>query len=249
MPKGLSREEKKKLFDTWNIFRGHPRNSRHLAFSYKAYPRMLRDRTMPVITETDVHDDSGQLLKEIAAAARTEKPAVTYVLDSSKTLPRLMYYLTQPDIEVHVICMTRRTAAIAYSWSRKGRESEGLIKRDYWKSLITILHDIIGSFALKVMSPSTPWLTISYEEFVHNPGKTMKKINAAFSLSIPETTEDLLVAIRTEPHHNINGNGLRFGKIEAIRPDERWKKELSAKEKIIGYIADAFVSLRRFISL
>jgi len=65
---------------------------------------------------------------------------------------------------------------------------------------------------------------ISYDLFCRNPEKYHTIISERFSLTIPF---DYLDKVNSTVHHNIHGNLMRFKKIESVRYDRSWAKELS----------------------
>lgn len=197
-----------------------------------------------------MRDDTVEIFNEIYRKSKKNNPNLEYILDSSKSLCRLMYYLQRSDeLDIYPVFIMRDIPALAYSWSKKGREEKGLVERNYLESVFATLQIHIGSLALRDLLNNENWSTIDYKKFIKNPKKIINKLNKKLNISIPENKTDLLYAINNSVHHNINGNELRLSEIKDFICDDDWKKKLNTQEIIIGKILDFLVYIRRMIRL
>lgn len=68
-------------------------------------------------------------------------------------------------------------------------------------------------------------LTVRYEDLVTRPQDTMSRVCSFLGEPFEPAALDF-----SAPHHNVNGNDIRFRPRHELRLDERWRRELSAPQ-------------------
>jgi hypothetical protein len=166
--------------------------------------------------------------------AKKLKPDMLYILDSSKDPFHLNSISSKIDYDIFIIHIIRDCRGYAYSYNNPQRRAEGLDIKTYARSLLEWI--IVNLLTIKVINNfELPFIRLSYEEFCTNPQIIRKKINSSLGINIPK---DFISAINKDTHHNIEGNNLRFKKVETIKKDEKWKKNLPYIAKLaIGFFS------------
>ncbi len=149
-------------------------------------------------------------------------------LDSSKDPRRLWIILNDARLDVYPIHLVRKGEAVAYSYSRKNRiqESENFF--------ISILKWIGVNVTARLLLKNVSHVRIPYEQFCKSPNSYIKELNEWMGTSIAE--EDVVTDLNKTRYHSIDGNVLRFERVQQIKCDERWIKELSWIKKKIANI-------------
>lgn len=174
-------------------------------------------------------DESYELFKAIESEAKKEKEALKYILDSSKDPRRLFYLMNDPRIEVFPILLTRNSKAVARSYSRMGnRLLYALIRQERfsrsssrkWQHNIQIpmfmgMTWMINLLCKKLIRKNGQGMIIKYEDLCRDPKHYLQIINEKCGINIPAT--DHLTKVNSQTFHNIEGNNLRFKKIEEIK--------------------------------
>tara|TARA_Y100000996_G_C22471037_1_gene622110 strand:+ start:201 stop:1097 length:897 start_codon:yes stop_codon:yes gene_type:complete len=170
-------------------------------------------------------------------AALDVKPKLKYILDSSKDPFYLFELCKNLNYEIIVIHIIRDARGYAYSYNNEERKRLKLdIKSNIravieWIVLNLLIVRIIDRFAIKSYRTS-------YEEFCSNPQKFINKISSLLEINLDE---NFLKSIEGNDYHNLEGNNLRFSKVDQIIEDKKWIMKLSSTRKFfLGLISRPF---------
>lgn len=166
--------------------------------------------------------------------AKKLKPEIQYILDSSKDPFHLHSISSKIENEIFIIHIIRDCRGYAYSYNNLQRKAKGLDIKNYVTSLIEWV--LVNLLTIRVIDKfKLPFIRLSYEEFCANPEVIRKRLNSSLNIKIPS---DFISAINNDIHHHIDGNNLRFKKLESIKKDDKWKKNLPNYSKLlIGFFS------------
>lgn len=215
-----------------------PYVSRLLAPLYRGGPlECLRDLALSASPEWRARHQNTEarnlaLIQSLADVTRSR-----LIIDSSKVALRLKYLLRIPGLDVRVIRMIRdgRAVSLTYTdeWNfadstdpalrgggagnQSGRKPRPMTDaaREWKRSNESA--DLLCNHL-----PNGHWTEVRYEELCADPMGTMKRLSTFLDLDPEHVTLDF----RSREHHVI-GNGMRLDGSADIRPDGRWKSELS----------------------
>ncbi|MBD3249157.1 hypothetical protein GF336_03870 [Candidatus Woesearchaeota archaeon] len=188
-------------------------------YSLKESLYIILNIFIPQLGIKKMSDQTNKLIEEIK-----KHKTFNYVLDSSKDPRRLFLLLENPALEVYSIVMMRRAEAVAYSYSRKGRIQKS---KNYY---LMILQWILINFLIKKILKDKKHILVDYEDFCKYPKKYIRAINRKLGIRIDE--DDYLKQINSTAYHNIDGNIMRFKKINSVESDDIWKKKITGFKKI-----------------
>lgn len=162
------------------------------------------------------------------------------IADSSKDHHRLYLLEKSGMFDIKVINLCRDGKAILNSYYKKYQKFKiGYVKLLIWRYYSTIL---------KKMFKKSNWLDLQYEELASEPKNALQKI-FKFIFDIEKTNEKTLNYIidnyKVESYLGIGGNRMRYNKEKGIFFDQKWKKELSAKNKLLYYLTGLFIIGKR----
>ncbi|MFW6014643.1 MAG: hypothetical protein ACOCZQ_03185 [Nanoarchaeota archaeon] len=155
-----------------------------------------------------------EVLDDVINSARKFKPNVDKVVDSSKTLKRLIFL---KKIDPFVIFLVKDGRSVVNR------------KRGYKRYFTWLYRNITAHLYLLINNHR--YMIISYDKFAQNPAPYIKKLNKEIGLNIdPDTVVD---KINSQQYHNIGGNGMRRRKIEGIKYNPKWRWEMPKWKQII----------------
>jgi hypothetical protein len=169
-------------------------------------------------------DETNEILDAVEREARKEKPGIKYLLDSSKDPRRLYRIGLRADREIVVIHLIRDVRGFAYSHAKKVVFGA----RNPYSSLVEWL--VINWVVKKMVRNKLRTITVRYEDFCRDHKKYVQLFNEELGVNIPE---ELIENINSGVYHNINGNPLRFRKLESIKQDDRWQEHLPKPAKFL----------------
>jgi hypothetical protein len=176
-------------------------------------------------------------LAAVLAAARTESGAQLLV-DSSK-MPAYAATLMGADVDLRCVEVVRDPRGVAHSLRKQVQRPEvtggvdlmhrtGVAESALWWSAFDMV-----TTALRRLG-GVPFTTVRYEDFVADPGGTVRHVLDFAGLRVPpggltHLDGDL---ITLEATHQVAGNPVRFrtGEVQ-VRPDEDWRQALSVREQ------------------
>lgn len=154
------------------------------------------------------------------------------IVDSSKDWQRLLILKQSNLFDMKIIYLFRNGKANIESNKRKALDKN----RPAWEypgpfsqTMKFIKTTLLIRRILRLNFDKQQIFGISYEEFAANPENSINKIISFIGLSGTFNR----IAINTKPNHNIGGNRMRFKPIKEIKLIEKWRKNLTSKEKAI----------------
>lgn len=159
---------------------------------------------------------------EIILSCMHELSGAKILTDASKFSQRLYLLHRSGLFNIKVIHLVRDGRAVTHSYIRRYASFAGGLR--LW------ITTALSSFYLRQKFKRTDWLQVKYEEFVTKPEDTLKVICAFLGLNV----EPGMLAYRTSPYFGVGGNPLvKEREDEQILLDERWKRELGFKHRLI----------------
>ena len=168
--------------------------------------------------DVDHHDpvrfaaDNRALFQAIQAVT-----GATWIVDSSKSLQRLLRLRAVDGLNVKPLRLVRSPHGVVYSEYRRGRpllRSAYVHVRNEWRRKRALRH--------------VPHLEVHYEQLVHEPIATLGRCIAA--LGLPFDAQQL--GRMNQPQHIFQGNRVRFTSVTTFEEDKRWQTNLSRAQKV-----------------
>lgn len=176
-----------------------------------------------------------QAMNRALFAALQAKTGCSWFVDSSKKLARLKLLLADPDFNVMPIHIVRRPEGVVCSNIAKGRSYRDELRAYYdalW-SRYKFLHH-------------RPHLLVSYERLCSQPELILGRIMQALGLESESSQLDW----SQQEHHNVNGNKrTRTSRQSSIRLDERWRRQLSRRQRLVIGLAQLRFRLALLLQL
>lgn len=152
------------------------------------------------------------------AAAATGKP-VSHIIDSSKSLYRIIELDERTDLSVFVIHVVRDIRGVVASHKKT------ITKVSTWWAVRTwILTNAGIARYLRLRRDPSTYLRIRYEEFVKDPTAHITAINAATGLQVD--VAHIVDAINREPSHRFSGNNIRRNGFTGFYTNEGWRSTM-----------------------
>ena len=159
-----------------------------------------------------------------------EKTNARWFVDSSKKLPRLKSLLSDPSLDVVPIHIVRRPEGVICSNMAKGRDFDSSL-RSYYSGLWARYKYLRGR----------PYILVSYEQLCSRPEYVLTQVMKRLGLSFESGQLDW----SSHDHHNVNGNKrTRTTRQSSIRLDERWRRNLSVRQRLLVKKASIKFKLR-----
>jgi len=174
-------------------------------------------------------DVYGRILEQ----ARTIKPDVRFIVDSSKDPRRLYELIHDPEIgpdKLAVVHLIRDGRAYIYSYQKPQRITEGRDLRGTVQCLVEwIIVNILSRRLVRKYKLNA--FTLSYDRFAEQPDEHLRKLGDFLGFDID--TDTALQGIEQTIYHNVHGNPVRRRKIDAIRRDTTWMRVFSPAKKFL----------------
>jgi len=138
------------------------------------------------------------------------------VVDSSKAyLQGVGLYQCQPD-RTRLVLIVRDGRAVFYSGLKRGfgRSNSLDAWRNYYRHALPLLRRRVRPEHV---------MTVRYEDLAADPVTQIRAICAFAGLAY----EDSMLDWSNKQHHIVSGNNMRFGANARIRPDIKWRSELT----------------------
>jgi hypothetical protein len=184
-------------------------------------------------------EDDYVLIKNTLLSASEIQPSVKFILDISKSLPRLMHLRSHPELELHPIFLVRDGRGYLNSYRKRHGDRGGLRWIVQWIAIN--LSTLITLYLNKER-----FLKISYNNLCRSPEQTIDKINQFFGIEIPQ--EYLQAINETEFHvRAANPKVLEQKYFSGLELDEKWKTELPTHLRLLASIL--IVPLNKIFSI
>lgn len=162
-------------------------------------------------------NDDYALLNAILQESKEDNPATKIVLDSSKSVARLMHLQSHPDIDVKVIFLIRDGRAYANSFRKA-------YKKGFTRWIIQWI--IVNFLSLQyVHKEKLDCYFVSYASLCLETDKHLSAIGKKFNITI---SSDYIDLIREKEFHVRAGNPSRrfLNNFTGLEFDENWRHEL-----------------------
>jgi hypothetical protein len=163
------------------------------------------------------------------------------VVDSSKDPAYAFLLASIPDIDLHVVHLTRDSRAVAHSWSKR------VVRPEVTKSVEYMALFSPGAAARQwnvknvlcglLRSRARSYIRISYEDFATDPASAVSRILHTVGEqhgAAPRAAGDAYVVPKPSSYHTVSGNPVRLehGAVR-IRLDDEWRTQLPRRSKLI----------------
>lgn len=140
-------------------------------------------------------------------------------------------YLLHPE-QTRLVLLSRDGRGVMASYMRSGRSRQKALQhwQKYYESALPWLERHV---------PPEHVLRVYYERLVSEPAAELERIYRFLGLPQPEGADYL----QQHDAHILNGNPMRLGGLQQIKPDDRWQRELNDEDK--AYFASAGRTMAR----
>ena len=145
-----------------------------------------------------------------------EASGAEVVVDSSKSLLRLLRLRNVPELEVHPVHIVRNP------WGRSNS-----VRKDRSRVYTAAIHYSYDSIRTYLSLVGKPHTMIRYEELVSRPRLELQSLMQYMGLEFEEGQFDWA----NQESHNLAGNRMRRGGDSTLKLDTSWRDELSAMQK------------------
>jgi hypothetical protein len=195
---------------------------------YKIDKKISLSILLGLTFSTKKYDDFEIFESILKKAKETKGERVEYIIDSSKSLKRLISLKQDTRIDLHVLHNIRDIRGLVAS-----RERNGL---DWLKIFVSWLGiNFLTSVFLRRFFKRDRVIKLGYDSFASSPGRYIKEINRKFGLHINENT--YIKDVNNEVSYVFAGHSMRARKFEGISHDQKWKARLPKwKQGILGLL-------------
>jgi hypothetical protein len=181
----------------------------------------------------DPQENNYEVFSNILRQARKESSKVRYIIDSSKD-PRRLYGLVKDPLinlnNLYVVHIIKDGRGYISSYRSVKRKEGGLeVKSSFYYLLEWLVINIFTKIIL--LKYKLKNITVSYDNFAKEPSADIIRINKFLSTNV--NSENILEAVQNTIYHQVHGNLLRFSKIEKIKYDRSWERNLNLGERVI----------------
>src|SRR5262249_5154987 len=141
-----------------------------------------------------------------------------------------------PDFEVHLIHLVRDSRGVAWSKSKAlAEDARGGVQADLCPAPVaaTARRWLLTNLVCSYLSRELParYRRLRYEDFVADPGATLRQIGGLHQLDLAETIRKVNSGETLKAGHVVAGNRLRMSDRLRIRPDLEWEEKLGAEQE------------------
>lgn len=173
------------------------------------------------------------------------------VVDSSKGPVRGLALARMRGLDLRVVHLVRDGRGVANSLRRAyARDVRQGIQRDMpgrpvWRTaLFWVLANRLADRVRAAVGPERS-LLLRYEDFVADPAAALDAIGRLVEVDVSGVARALAAGEAFSTGHTIAGNRLRMAGSVTLRPDERWRGELPARQRRLVSVLTA-LDLRRY---
>jgi hypothetical protein len=154
------------------------------------------------------------------------------IIDSSKIAMHVYLGARFAGVRSHVIHLVRDVRAIAYSWRRSS--IDGVTFGPARVSGSWVVSNVAVGALQRHIGPSG-YTLVRYEDFIRNPGETLRVIADKIGLSEAPLPMVGTSTLRVGRNHTVAGNPSRFksGDIELV-PDEEWRRRIGVGDRLLA---------------
>ena len=143
------------------------------------------------------------------------------LIDSSKSWQQLYLLRRSGRVRIKVLHALRDGRAVLHSYNRK--YDDFLFSFGQWVKPTAM------AAVLRPMFGEDEWLTVRYEDLATRPGEVLDRVCRFLGIEF----EPAMLRFRSHRWFGIQGNRMAHGKSEEIRLDEKWRRDLSRRDRIL----------------
>jgi len=169
--------------------------------------------------------DDYTLIKNVYQEALSDKLTTRYILDSSKSVARLMHLQSHPLLDVKVIFLVRDGRGYANSYAK-------VYKKGFLRWIIQwVLNNILTLVYLK--REKIDYYYLSYNALCKQSSKELTAIGKKFNVHIPENYVEI---VKAQKYHMRAGNPSRSAieMFSGLELDDNWRQEMSKAKFVIS---------------
>jgi hypothetical protein len=170
-------------------------------------------------------------LRALYVAIAAESGA-SVIVDSSKDVSHgYVLHNVEPALDLRVLHLVRDSRAVAFSWQRKKFNPGSGRDMDRFNIARTSIEWVVinALTALQRRLGATGYARLNYDDFVHEPRRTVERVLAFLDEVGREIPVDARGRIELSSSHTAAGNPMRFNTgLTAIRADDEWREAMAA---------------------
>lgn len=144
-----------------------------------------------------------------------------YLVDSSKAWQQLYLLKRSGMVRLKVIHALRDGRGVFHSYHRKYQR--------FGFSFGQWAKPSVMAMVMKRMFEPSEWLEVRYEELASEPEATLRDVCRFLDVDY----EPEMLRFRRRPWFGILGNRMQLGTSEAIKLDEKWKRDLAPRDRML----------------
>lgn len=179
------------------------------------------------VKQSDLAQDDYHLIRAVKREALMDKPSTRYILDTSKSVARLMHLKSHPKLNVRIIFLVRDGRGYVNSYLRSRQES-------FYRSIFQwIVNNFLTLAYLR--KEKIDYYYLSYDLLCTQPDKYLAEINDKFSINIPE---DYIRVIPEMDFHLRAANPSRstLREFRGLVADNKWRVEMPISKRLISSV-------------
>ncbi len=176
------------------------------------YSRTLQDINVDLVDYNTFVRDTRILFEAIQVVRGAD-----WIVDSSKSLARLISLRTIPEFNIVTVHLVRNPLGVVYSEYKRKRP---------W--LATAYIYFRHEWQRRRMLPGVPHIVLTYEELVRQPEAALRRCMDAMGLAY----QSQQLRWTEQQHHLFQGNRMRYTKESTIQEDTQWHSGLNLLQKL-----------------
>jgi hypothetical protein len=154
-------------------------------------------------------------------AAVAEESGRDILIDSSKSWQQLYLLRRSGLVQLKVLHAVRDGRAVLHSYNRK--YDDFLFSFGQW-----VKPSAMG-LLLRPLFGDDEWQPVHYEKLATDPGATLSEICRFLGAEF----DPAMLRFRSHPWFGIRGNRMAHGSSEEIRLDEKWRRDLGRRDRLL----------------
>ncbi|HWM88457.1 MAG TPA: sulfotransferase [Kofleriaceae bacterium] len=143
------------------------------------------------------------------------------LVDSSKSWQQLYLLWRSGRVPIKVLRVMRDGRAVLHSYNRK--YDDFLFSFGQWAKPTAMAEVLRRAFSER------DWMNIRYEELATDPTATLTEVCGFLGTEF----EPAMLRFRSHPWFGIRGNRMAHGSSEEIRLDEKWRRDLPRRDRLL----------------
>lgn len=170
-------------------------------------------------------EDDFRLIESVYLEARKKKPSTRYILDSSKSVARMMHLDSHPNLDVKVIFLVRdgRGYLNSYTKAYKG----GYFR---WMAQWVVNNYLTLAYLKKAKKD---YYFLSYDALCKQPEKEFGELDKKFNIHVPDNYTQM---VHDTEFHIRAGNPTKsfLAEFSGLKLDDRWRHEIPKAKRFLA---------------